>query len=180
MLQVIDGDGTGCTDVFQQASPDGVQEGCCLFAVGLAHFGGDEWFYGRFVGTNLENFHFNTYFLQQILEENGLRCQTLPCDASLWVDDDLVGYTGQIIHSLGVVVSVCYNELAAILEVFQSMADFFQRSKRCFHHAGLQIDTLDILIFFSLLDRSQDFVQSIGLEFISNQCLERILLDTFG
>ena len=78
----------------------------------------------------------------------------------------LVGHRGYVVGTLHVGVGVGNDELLALLEVEQSLAQFLQRGKVGAQRAAVQVDALHVVVVLGHLDGSQQVVESLRLHLV--------------
>ena len=107
-----------------------------------------------------------------------LRGNTMPVYHTFRVDVDLVGNRCQVIASLGILVTVCDDPLAALLEVSQCITNFLKCRIVRSQDTGFQIDSLHLVFILGLLDGRENVVHTKVVELVSCQFTQPVVLNS--
>ena len=139
--------------------PQRIDELLHLFAVGGRHLVEDVGLDGRFVAAcrGAENLGPDIELVEQPLEEHDVGRETHPVHSALGLEVDAVGGRSKIVAALGIDLVVGNDELAALLEIDDSLAQLFEQGRTLDSPAAVhaQVDAFDALVVFGSLDGAQ-------------------------
>ena len=157
-VQRVDADLATLADSFHHVSPEAVDVGLRLLAVGVAHAVLGVHLGGTLILTHLDDLHLDAYLGQQILDEHGLRSDAVPVESATRVQPHLVGHRTEIVGTLCVGVGICDHPLASLLKVEECVAHFLQRGIVGRKASCLNINAFHVVVVLSLADGLQRLV----------------------
>ena len=145
----------------QPVLPDAVLIGDALLTVVVAHARLGVSLHIALIFAHLGYHIFDAKLVEKALIVFALAAKTLEVNHTLCVQIDIVGHRGHVVAGLIILVGIGHNPLAALLEIFQSIAQLLGCSG-CVEREGtaLQIDTLDIVVIFCLTNAGNQVVKA--------------------
>ena len=140
--------------------PDALIHGQALLTVVITHILTGDALNGTLVFSYTGALVFDANFLVESCQIVAFATHTLEVNHTCFIDKQTVGNRGYIVAGLHILVGIGDNPFAALLEIFQSIANLLGSSGRVENGgAALDINTLDVFVVLSLLDSSEDIIQ---------------------
>ena len=137
-----------------------------LHSVSVGHRSAEEWLYRRFEGTDFEDLHLYTDFLQYARVVHLLCRKTFPIHRTGRIKTDAVSDGSYIVVGLTIVLRRSENPFAALLEIEECVTDRFGVRRSHTELCSIEPDTQDLVIILRQTDVRENLIETDRLPFV--------------